>query len=162
MLHGQCWTEVLSAAEPALVSLCPWLSVLVLALVCSLNLAVHWNHALKKYQFLGLKSQWSWFNWPGVKCGHGELLKVMLMCSGLPTWLSGKESSNAEDTRDADAGSIPGLGRSSGGGHGHPLRYSCLENPHGQRSLAGCIPWGVKRVGHDWVTKHSTAHHNYK
>ena len=26
-------------------------------------------------------------------------------------------------------GSIPGSGRSSGGGHGNPLRYSCLENP---------------------------------
>ena len=28
-----------------------------------------------------------------------------------------------------------------GGGHGNPLQYSCLENPHGQRSLAGCGPW---------------------
>ena len=30
-----------------------------------------------------------------------------------------------------------GLGRSSGGGHGNPLQYSCLENPLGQRSLVG-------------------------
>ena len=28
-----------------------------------------------------------------------------------------------------DAGSIPGLGRSPGGGPGNPLQYSCLENP---------------------------------
>ena len=28
-----------------------------------------------------------------------------------------------------DLGSIPGLGRSSEGGHGNPLQYSCLENP---------------------------------
>ena len=28
-----------------------------------------------------------------------------------------------------DAGSVPGLGRSPGGGHGNPLQYSCLENP---------------------------------
>ena len=28
-----------------------------------------------------------------------------------------------------DQGSIPGLGRSPGGGHGNPLQYSCLENP---------------------------------
>ena len=28
-----------------------------------------------------------------------------------------------------DAGVIPGLGRSPGGGHGNPLQYSCLENP---------------------------------
>ena len=34
-----------------------------------------------------------------------------------------------------DAGLIPGLGRSPGGGHGNSLQYSCLENPHGQRSL---------------------------
>ena len=27
-----------------------------------------------------------------------------------------------------DAGSIPGSGRSPGGGHGNPLQYSCLEN----------------------------------
>ena len=36
-----------------------------------------------------------------------------------------------------DLGSIPGLGRSPGGGHGSPLQYSCLENPHGQRSVVG-------------------------
>ena len=34
---------------------------------------------------------------------------------------------NAGDLRDA--GSIPGVGRSPGGGHGNPLQYSCLENP---------------------------------
>ena len=34
-----------------------------------------------------------------------------------------------------------------GGGHGNPLQYSCLENPHGQRSLAGYTPWD--RKGHD-------------
>ena len=34
---------------------------------------------------------------------------------------------NARDT--GDAGSIPGSGRSSGGGNGNPLQYSCLENP---------------------------------
>ena len=28
-----------------------------------------------------------------------------------------------------------------GGGHGNPLQYSCLENPRGQRSLAGYGPW---------------------
>ena len=35
-------------------------------------------------------------------------------------------------------------GRSPGGEHGNPLKYSCLENPHGQRSLAGYSPWGHK------------------
>ena len=40
----------------------------------------------------------------------------------------GKESTgDAEDT--GDPGSIPGLGRSPGGGYDLPLQYSCLENP---------------------------------
>ena len=56
-----------------------------------------------------------------------------------------------------DLGSIPGLGRSPGGGHGNPHQYSCLENPHGQRRLAGCSPWGSQRVRPDWATQHSTA-----
>ena len=33
-----------------------------------------------------------------------------------------------------------------GGGHGNPLQYSCLENPQGQRSLAGYSPWGHKEA----------------
>jgi len=45
---------------------------------------------------------------------------------------------------ERDLGLIPGLGRSSGGGNGNPLQYSCLENPYGQRSLGGYSPWGSK------------------
>ena len=43
-----------------------------------------------------------------------------------------------------DLGLILGLGRSHGGGIGYPLQYSCLENPHGQRSLEGYSPCGHK------------------
>ena len=45
-----------------------------------------------------------------------------------------------------DLGSIPGLGKSPGGGHGNPLQYSFLENLHGQRSLEVCSPWGRKKL----------------
>ena len=38
---------------------------------------------------------------------------------------------NAGDVRDT--GSVPGWGRSPGGGHGNPLQYSCLENPMERR-----------------------------
>ena len=41
-----------------------------------------------------------------------------------------------------DLGSIPGFGRSPEGGHGDPLQYSCLANPHEQSSLVGYSPWG--------------------
>ena len=54
-----------------------------------------------------------------------------------------------------DRGSIPGLGRSLGGGHGNPLQYSCLENPHGQKSLVDYSPWS-RKVRQDRVSKHST------
>ena len=43
-----------------------------------------------------------------------------------------------------DLGSTTGLGRSSERGHGNPLHYSCLENPHGQRGLVGYSQWGRK------------------
>ena len=64
-----------------------------------------------------------------------------------------------------DKGSIPGSGRSAGEGNSKEqkeisleysveglmlklkLQYSCLENPHGQRSLTGYSPWGCKELG---------------
>ena len=47
-------------------------------------------------------------------------------------------AANVGDVRDS--GSIPGSGRSPGGGNGYLLQYSCLEIPHGQRSLAAYTP----------------------
>ena len=54
---------------------------------------------------------------------------------------------SAGDIRDM--GSIPGLRRSPGGGHGNPLQYSCLENPHEQKSLGGLQSLELHSVGHD-------------
>ena len=50
---------------------------------------------------------------------------------------------------ERDMGSIPGLGRFLGGGHGNPIQYSCLrmpwtEEPERLQSI------GSHRVGHDW------------
>ena len=55
---------------------------------------------------------------------------------GFPGGSEGKEST----CNVGDLGSIPGLGRSPGGGHGNPLQCSCLENPYGQRGLMGYSP----------------------
>ena len=44
---------------------------------------------------------------------------------GFPGGSAGKESAHTA----GDLGSVPGLGRSPGGGHGNLLQYSCLENP---------------------------------
>ena len=43
-----------------------------------------------------------------------------------------------------DIGLITGSGRSLGGGHVNLLHYSCLENPHRQRSLADYNSYGRK------------------
>ena len=47
------------------------------------------------------------------------------------------------------------MGRSPGGGHGNTLQYSCLENPHGQKSLVGYSPSGHKEL--DMTEQLSTA-----
>ena len=65
-----------------------------------------------------------------------------MMYMGFPGSSDGKDSAcNA-----GDLGSIPGSGRSPGEGNSNPLQYSCLENPHGQRNLAGYSPWGRKEL----------------
>ena len=56
-----------------------------------------------------------------------------------------KPPANAGDKRDM--GSIPGSGRSPGGGHNNPLQYSCLENPMDRGAW-----WAtVHRVAKNWT-----------
>ena len=55
---------------------------------------------------------------------------------GLPGVSDGKEFTCTA----GDLAWIAGLGRSLDGGHGNPLQYSCLENPHEQSSLEGYSP----------------------
>ena len=84
------------------------------------------------------------------------LFAICMPSLGFPGGSGGKESaSNA-----GDQGSIPGLGRSPGGGHSNLLQDSCLENPHGQRSLAGYSPWGHREL--DMAEQLSTAKHHDK
>ena len=63
---------------------------------------------------------------------------------------------NAGGAREVD--SIPGSGRSPGGGNGNPLQSSCSENPLGQRSLAGYSPKGHKES--DMTKQLSTTQHS--
>ena len=50
---------------------------------------------------------------------------------------------NVGDARDV--GLIPGLGRSSGGGNGNPLHYSCLENSMDRRACQTVVVHGVAK-----------------
>ena len=62
---------------------------------------------------------------------------------------------NAGDVRDV--GSIPGSGRSLGGGHGNPIQNSSLENPKGR----GIWRATVHRVAESDMTKRLSLAHNY-
>ena len=75
----------------------------------------------------------SWVKGPRALCTISAISYEFI---GLAHWLSGKESA----CNTGDEGLIPGWGRSLEGRHSNPLQYSCLENPHGQRSLAGYSP----------------------
>ena len=61
--------------------------------------------------------------------------EVYVHVSGLPQWLSGKESAYTAE----DVGLIPDLGRSPGEGNGNPLQYSCLENPMDRRAWRATV-----------------------
>ena len=58
-----------------------------------------------------------------------------------------------------DAGPVPGLGRSPGGGNGNLLQYSCLENPTDREAWRTTVQ-GLKEMGMTEATQH--AHKNQK
>ena len=72
----------------------------------------HSSYLRKNQNFVGFPDAYWW--------GEGGGSQVALMVKKNPL-------ANAGDIRDT--GSIPGSGRSSGGGHGNPLQYFCLESP---------------------------------
>ena len=58
----------------------------------------------------------------------------------LPQWLSGYRTCLQHRRLRIN----PWVGRSPGEGSGNPLQYSCLKKIHGQGSLGGYSPWGLK------------------
>ena len=54
-------------------------------------------------------------------------------------------------------GSIPGLQRSLGGGHGNPLQYSCLENPMDRGTQQATVHKGSKGLDKTEATQQDTA-----
>ena len=74
---------------------------------------------------------------------------------GFPGGASGKEPAY-ESKRRKRPGFDPWVGKTPAGGHGNSLQYSCLENPHGQRSLAGYSPWDCKELDMTEAPQHET------
>ena len=96
---------------------------------------------------------WTTSEAPSIPGNSGE--PPSLAVSGLPRCCSDKES--CQRRRSWRLGLTPGSGKSPGVGNGSPLQYSCLENPHGQRRLAGYSPWVRKELDmtmHAHIFKH--------
>ena len=76
---------------------------------------------------------------------------------GFPGGSSGKEVKNPPaNAGDAgDMGSIPGLGRSPGGGNGNPLQYPCLKNPRDRGDWWATVPGVVKNQTQLSTHKHT-------
>ena len=81
-------------------------------------------------------------------CRDEQLDELTVLMSVIP---GGSDST--ESTCDVgDLGSIPGLGRSPGGGRGNPLQYSCLEKSMDRRAW-WAIVHGSQNIGHDRANK---------
>ena len=88
------------------------------------------------------------FSWCGCGGAQNWSQSLRLLCPkmrikptvGFPGGSDGKESA----CNVGDLGLIPGLRKYPGGGLSNSLQNSCLENPHGQRSLVGYGPWHPK------------------
>ena len=75
----------------------------------------------------------------GIYNDHTDESICRVACASYMELLIKNLPANAGDVKDVglilglersrDASSSPGLGRSSAGGHGNPLQYSCLDNP---------------------------------
>ena len=70
--------------------------------------------------------------------------QAILRASQLAQWV---KNLPAMQEMQENVGSMPGLGRSPGGGHGNPLQYSCLENPMDR----GAWQAAVHRVAQSWT-----------
>ena len=117
---------------------------------------------LKLFLGLGKPRGFVFGPWPNSKLTIASYLSVASWCLGTFPHVEGVcllkftlshsifrdlpgDARDKESTCSAgDTVLIPAMRKSPGGGEGNPPQYSCLENPHGQRSLVGYSLWGGK------------------
>ena len=102
----------------------------------------------------GHNSSQSWYLPPMV--GVRQVPFLGFLVGGIsPFGFSGGSDSKEFTCNVGNMDSIPRLGTSPEREHGNPVQYSCLENSHGQRSLAGYSPWGHKESDiTEWLSTH--------
>ena len=81
------------------------------------------------------------------------LFAILISCLGLPMWCSGKEST-CQCSRCKRHGFNPLVRKIPWRRKWQPTPKFLPRKFHGQRSLAGYSPWGL-RVGHDWACMHT-------
>ena len=98
----------------------------------------------------------AWFIYVMSKLSPGPGINLSLSLSLSPSLshvcvyvCTVKNLSSMQDLQETH--SIPGWERSPRAGHGNPLQYSCLENPHGPRSLAGYSPFAQSQTLVNWL-----------
>ena len=106
------------------------------------------NHLTPINAFNAYNLLWNTSIIPTLRFGNWHIKR-------LPQWLSSKESARYAGSAE-DVVLIPGLGRSSGEGHGNSLQYSCLEDPM-DRGVWRAIVYRVTKR-RTWLKQLSTAH----
>ena len=97
----------------------------------------------KELSLVSYRDSWQWD--VTTHSPERSKLKCLRTAKGFPGGGSdGKESACSA----GDLGSVPGLGRSPGGGNGNLLQYYCLENPTDRRAWQAT----VHPVRHEWAT----------
>ena len=97
-----------------------------------------YHNALKVCSF-GPMAEFPFFSWLNdiPLYLYMYMYKYKYMCMYMQGFFPGGSDGKESAFHAGDLGSIPGSGRSPGGGYGNPLQYSCLENSHGWRRLVG-------------------------
>ena len=67
---------------------------------------------------------------------------------GVPAGAGGEEPA-CQCRRHKGHGFDPWVGKISGGEHGNPLQYSCLENPMNRGTWQAILSMGLQKVRHD-------------
>ena len=128
---------------------------------------VGWHHQLDGHEFEqaprvgeGQGSLVCWSPWGCKESDMTEWLDWKLILASQVMLVVKNPSANAGDIRDVD--SIPGSGRSPGGGHSNPFQYSCLENPTDRRAWWATVYRVAK--SRTWLKQQHTSesyHHSY-